>query len=224
MTTERRHPDWIKVRAPTSPEYFRTKALLAELQAAYGLPGGVLPEYRRMLLASHGDLHADGRCVHAQLPLLRGRSRQGASARSRRAAANRARRSRGSACSTWSSRRSIATTCLTAARRISPRPLVAIKSSLAGDPRRSAGARLPGIARERRDRGRVAGRLSTTTISRRCRASTAKRGPAETIDRSLDVLAHAKDRQDRGKSSASANGAHDQGRHHARPGRRDGRS
>ena len=30
--TERRHPDWIKVRAPTSPEYFRTKAILTELR------------------------------------------------------------------------------------------------------------------------------------------------------------------------------------------------
>jgi lipoyl synthase len=30
--TERKHPDWIKVRAPTSPEYFRTRALLAELR------------------------------------------------------------------------------------------------------------------------------------------------------------------------------------------------
>ncbi|MGH7932707.1 MAG: lipoyl synthase [Candidatus Binataceae bacterium] len=30
--TERKHPDWIKVRAPVSPEYFRTKALLAELK------------------------------------------------------------------------------------------------------------------------------------------------------------------------------------------------
>ena len=29
---ERRHPDWIKVRAPTSPEYFRTRTLLAELR------------------------------------------------------------------------------------------------------------------------------------------------------------------------------------------------
>jgi len=29
---ERRHPDWIKVRAPLSPEYFRTRALLAELK------------------------------------------------------------------------------------------------------------------------------------------------------------------------------------------------
>jgi lipoic acid synthetase len=29
---ERRHPDWIKVRAPTSPEYFRTRALLTELK------------------------------------------------------------------------------------------------------------------------------------------------------------------------------------------------
>ena len=29
---ERRHPNWIKVRAPTSPEYFRTRALLTELK------------------------------------------------------------------------------------------------------------------------------------------------------------------------------------------------
>jgi lipoic acid synthetase len=29
---ERRHPDWIKVRAPVSPEFFRTRALLAELK------------------------------------------------------------------------------------------------------------------------------------------------------------------------------------------------
>jgi lipoyl synthase len=30
--SERKHPDWIKVRAPTSPEYFRTRALLTELK------------------------------------------------------------------------------------------------------------------------------------------------------------------------------------------------
>jgi lipoic acid synthetase len=29
---ERRHPDWIKVRAPASPEFFRTRGLLAELK------------------------------------------------------------------------------------------------------------------------------------------------------------------------------------------------
>ena len=58
-------------------------------EAAFGLPGGVLPEYRRMLFASHRHLHADGRRVHAQLPVLRGRARQGASARCRRAAPNR---------------------------------------------------------------------------------------------------------------------------------------
>src|SRR5215469_1954491 len=28
----RRHPDWIKVRAPTSPEFFRTRAILGELK------------------------------------------------------------------------------------------------------------------------------------------------------------------------------------------------
>ena len=32
MMGERKHPDWIKVRAPMSPEYFRTRALLAELK------------------------------------------------------------------------------------------------------------------------------------------------------------------------------------------------
>jgi lipoic acid synthetase len=32
MTSERRHPDWIKVRAPVSPEYFRTKGILSELR------------------------------------------------------------------------------------------------------------------------------------------------------------------------------------------------
>jgi lipoyl synthase len=32
LRMERRHPDWIKVRAPLSPEYFRTRALLAELK------------------------------------------------------------------------------------------------------------------------------------------------------------------------------------------------
>jgi lipoic acid synthetase len=29
---DRRHPDWIKVRAPSSPEYLRTRALLTELK------------------------------------------------------------------------------------------------------------------------------------------------------------------------------------------------
>ncbi len=30
--SERRHPDWIKVRAPTAPDYFRTRDLLAQLR------------------------------------------------------------------------------------------------------------------------------------------------------------------------------------------------
>jgi lipoyl synthase len=29
---ERKHPDWIKVRAPVSPEYFRTRSILGELK------------------------------------------------------------------------------------------------------------------------------------------------------------------------------------------------
>jgi lipoyl synthase len=30
--SERRHPDWVKVRAPSSPEYFRTRSLVAQLR------------------------------------------------------------------------------------------------------------------------------------------------------------------------------------------------
>jgi len=32
MITQRRHPDWIKVRAPVSKQYFQTKELLRELK------------------------------------------------------------------------------------------------------------------------------------------------------------------------------------------------
>jgi lipoic acid synthetase len=32
MALERRHPDWIKVRAPASPEFFRTRAILGALK------------------------------------------------------------------------------------------------------------------------------------------------------------------------------------------------
>jgi len=32
MALERRHPDWIKVRAPASPEFFRTRAILGGLK------------------------------------------------------------------------------------------------------------------------------------------------------------------------------------------------
>ncbi len=32
MIAGRKHPDWIKVRAPVSPEYFRTRALLGEMR------------------------------------------------------------------------------------------------------------------------------------------------------------------------------------------------
>lgn len=32
MAPERRHPDWIKVRAPASPEFFRTRAILGALK------------------------------------------------------------------------------------------------------------------------------------------------------------------------------------------------
>jgi lipoic acid synthetase len=32
MNSQRRHPDWIKVRAPVSPEYFRTRGILSELR------------------------------------------------------------------------------------------------------------------------------------------------------------------------------------------------
>ena len=58
-----------------------------------------VPEHRRMLERRHRDAHADGRGVHARVPLLRGRHGQSARlARSRRARERRAHRR-----SSWSS-------------------------------------------------------------------------------------------------------------------------
>ena len=44
----------------------------------HGLRGGEVPEHRRVLERRHRDDHADGRGLHARLPLLCGRHRQSA--------------------------------------------------------------------------------------------------------------------------------------------------
>ena len=57
----RKHPDWIKVRAPTSPEYLRTRAMLGEFELHSVCQEACCPNIGECLLPSHCHLHADGR-------------------------------------------------------------------------------------------------------------------------------------------------------------------
>ena len=63
-----RKPDWIRVRAPNSPEYAETKRLMRE--AHDGVRGGGLPQHRRVLEEEARDFHDNGRDLHAGLRLL----------------------------------------------------------------------------------------------------------------------------------------------------------
>ena len=64
-----RKPPWFKVPAPGSPRYRELKSLI-EREPPHRLPGGGLPEHRRVLAARHRHLHDPGRHVHAPLRLL----------------------------------------------------------------------------------------------------------------------------------------------------------
>ena len=86
VATERlKKPDWIRVRAASSPRYNEIKSDPARAPAAHGVRGGVVPEHRRVLRQGHRDVHDHGRHVHAALPVLRRRTRPAAAARRRRA-------------------------------------------------------------------------------------------------------------------------------------------
>ena len=84
--------------------------------AAHGLPGGGLPEHRRVLGARHRHVHDPRRHLHAPLRLLQRQDRQADLERPARAAARGALASPRWACATRSSRASTATTCPTTAR------------------------------------------------------------------------------------------------------------
>ena len=170
-------PEWLKVRAPGSENYRRLKGLMRDLGPAHGVRGSELPEHRRVLEPRHRDVHDPRRHLHAFMRLLQRRARHAAG---RRIPPNRSTspaRSTRWRWTTWSSPRSIVTTCRTAAQRTShgpsPRPAHACPQcrievlipDFKGDEARTA------------DRARRAARTSSTTTSKPSRACTAPRDP-----------------------------------------------
>ena len=73
-----RKPDWIRVKAPGSPEMGRDPEDREGEQARHGLRGGRLPEYRRVLGEEARHLHDHGRHLHAGLRLLQREDRRAA--------------------------------------------------------------------------------------------------------------------------------------------------
>ena len=67
-----RRPAWLRVRIPGGDNYFELKRLMRGLEPAHGVRERALPQHRRMLGTSHGNVHDSGRPLHAPLRLLRG--------------------------------------------------------------------------------------------------------------------------------------------------------
>ena len=64
-------PDWIRVRAPQGKIYHETRQTVRESETDdYRVPGGGLPQYRRMLGETARYLHDHGRGLHPRLFLL----------------------------------------------------------------------------------------------------------------------------------------------------------
>ena len=85
-----RKPPWFKVQAPGGRKYRELSRMIRDEEPAHGLPGGRLPERRRLLGARHGDVHDPRRHVHAALRVLQRQDRQADLERPARAAARRA--------------------------------------------------------------------------------------------------------------------------------------
>ena len=87
-----RKPPWFKVPAPGQRALPRAARAHRGREPAHGLPGGRLPEHRRVLGARHRDVHDPRRHVHAALRLLQRQDRQADVERPARARARRAQR------------------------------------------------------------------------------------------------------------------------------------
>ena len=111
-----RKPPWFKVPPPGGPKLPRAERADQGREPAHGLPGGRLPERRRVLGARHRDVHDPRRHLHPPLRLLQRQDRQADVERPARARARRALGRAAWACATRSSRASTATTCPTTAR------------------------------------------------------------------------------------------------------------
>ena len=88
-----RKPPWLRARAPMRRRVRTGQGNRPRTSAEHRLRGSQVSEHRRVLERRDGDDHADGRRLHARLPVLRGGHRQ--SARLARSGRARERRSFG---------------------------------------------------------------------------------------------------------------------------------
>ena len=71
-----RKPSWFKVPAPGGKQVPRAAQPHLRREPQHGLPGGRVPEHRRLLGARHRDVHDPRRHVHAPLRVLPRQDRQ----------------------------------------------------------------------------------------------------------------------------------------------------
>ena len=110
-----RKPPWLKVPAPGGPNYRRLQSLIARPGPQHRLPGGQLPQRRRVLGARHGDVHDPRRRLHPPLRLLQRPDGKAELQRPARADARRRHRQAHGPAPRGRSPRSTATTCPTTA-------------------------------------------------------------------------------------------------------------
>ena len=84
-----RKPRWFKVPPPGGEAYRALDRMIKDARATLGLPGGGVPERRRLLGARHRHVHDPRRHLHAALRLLQRQDGQAYVQRPARAAARR---------------------------------------------------------------------------------------------------------------------------------------
>ena len=161
-----RKPAWIRAKAPGSPGYAATQALVREHKLATVCEEARCPNIGECWEKKHATFMIMGEHLHARLRLLQRRDRPAAGARRRRARARRRRCRQARPVAMSSSPRSTATISPTAAPRISPPSSRAIRARRAGDHDRGADAGFPAQGRARWRSSSRRGPTCSTTISK----------------------------------------------------------
>ena len=176
-----RKPDWIRVKAPISPEYHETRALMRELKLNTVCEEAACPNIGECWKQKHATVMILGAVCTRACAFCNVATGQARPARSARARARRRGGRRSSASAISSSPRSTATISTMAAPGISSRTIAAIRARRAGHDDRGADARFPAQGRARSRRWSRRGPTSSTTISRPCRGSMPRCGRARAI-------------------------------------------
>ena len=187
-----RKPPWFKVPAPGRRALPRAERADPRREPPHGLPGGRLPEHRRVLGARHRDVHDPRRHVHPALRLLQRQDRQADVERPARARPRRAlRRADGPAPRGHHERRPRRPARL---RRARPSSASSARSAARRRAARSRSSRPTSAARRCRSRrSSPSAPTSSTTTSRSSRACTRSPAAARSSCARCRVLRNAKE-------------------------------